>query len=593
MTSASQSELFRLAASVDRDCPDPAAEILARDALEWAARDVCSPLPPSSSMMQPFSFRSGNARCTVARATEDDLDLWAMRTDAPDAKFPELIRSTEVVVEHRAGGGTALTVRQLVDRNQHNFALLPEVPGFVHSASTRIPLVVGNDKLNSKPWTVDSAEGCWNLIETLLDNDRAFPVVIVTELGAGSATASLIPIAPEPLARATVGLATVVVLAQAYTHQLTDHVGRNLSVFGGGARIYRPGFDHGADRNVHKLWLPERLKEASSRAQAIAEIRRIAAKDSRERFRNDLIAFGDVQARCADTDQPTLGSARSNALKNVAEGFSRRIQAAIAGLVRVVGPTKAAIELEGARIRITDLQSRNEALEQRIARIVADHEKTSVELVKSKSQIDGLQAQAAKSRRAIKSMQSERKQLEGTISWLSREHDVAEKQGKKTRAEVSKVVQRNKTLERQIALIVPDWERDLPVAWEEFPAWCEDALAGRVMLLEQAKREIKKARFGDVVLGARGVLWLGRDYRARRRNGGNGDLLGPILDGKLFNARCGNTRFSVSWCGRQMPVDWHLKNGGNTHDPTRCLRIYYLWDDVNDQVVIVSMPAHR
>ena len=36
----------------------------------------------------------------------------------------------------------------------------------------------------------------------------------------------------------------------------------------------------------------------------------------------------------------------------------------------------------------------------------------------------------------------------------------------------------------------------------------------------------------------------------------------------------------------------HLKSGGNTRDPTRCLRIYFFWDDDEQQVVVGSLPGH-
>ncbi len=44
--------------------------------------------------------------------------------------------------------------------------------------------------------------------------------------------------------------------------------------------------------------------------------------------------------------------------------------------------------------------------------------------------------------------------------------------------------------------------------------------------------------------------------------------------------------------GKRVEVEWHVKNGGNTTDPTRCLRIYYFWDDAEERVVIASMPDH-
>ena len=52
--------------------------------------------------------------------------------------------------------------------------------------------------------------------------------------------------------------------------------------------------------------------------------------------------------------------------------------------------------------------------------------------------------------------------------------------------------------------------------------------------------------------------------------------------------------FVVAWGpkGEKRVLAWHLKNGGNTRDPERCLRIYYFWDDETQQVVVGSLPGH-
>jgi hypothetical protein len=36
----------------------------------------------------------------------------------------------------------------------------------------------------------------------------------------------------------------------------------------------------------------------------------------------------------------------------------------------------------------------------------------------------------------------------------------------------------------------------------------------------------------------------------------------------------------------------HLKPGRNTRDPTRCLRIYFFWDDEEEQAVVGWLPGH-
>ena len=102
---------------------------------------------------------------------------------------------------------------------------------------------------------------------------------------------------------------------------------------------------------------------------------------------------------------------------------------------------------------------------------------------------------------------------------------------------------------------------------------------------------MKDPQYKDIGVAARCLLWLANDYRKARMSGGDGDLRRQIFDG-VKNDRCGADSFEFSWRGRRVRVAWHIKNGGTTRDPGRCLRVYYFWDDASQQVVIASMPAH-
>jgi hypothetical protein len=97
----------------------------------------------------------------------------------------------------------------------------------------------------------------------------------------------------------------------------------------------------------------------------------------------------------------------------------------------------------------------------------------------------------------------------------------------------------------------------------------------------------------DVELAARCLLWLANDYRDRRMGGGEGSLRDQAVEDGLWNAHCGSDQFDLDWQGGRHTADWHIKNGGNTRDPKRCLRIYYFWDATTQQVIIAEMPAHR
>lgn len=131
----------------------------------------------------------------------------------------------------------------------------------------------------------------------------------------------------------------------------------------------------------------------------------------------------------------------------------------------------------------------------------------------------------------------------------------------------------------------------LPATWKEFPAWCGEHLADRLILSPRARNTIKKTQYEDVETAAKCLLWLAGDYRRARLDGAGDDLRGPIESG-LWNDRCGGDSFPFDWNGRRVEVEWHVKNGGNTTDPARCLRIYYFWDEASRRVVVASMPDH-
>lgn len=138
----------------------------------------------------------------------------------------------------------------------------------------------------------------------------------------------------------------------------------------------------------------------------------------------------------------------------------------------------------------------------------------------------------------------------------------------------------------------PDSNVSLPTAWADFPEWCDETLAGRVILSSRARRELKAPAYESPETTARCLLWLANEYRDSKMEGGSGDLRKPLEEG-IHNDRCGADSFEFLWSdGERVLVEWHIKNGGNTREPRRCLRIYYFWDESQQVVVVASLPAH-
>lgn len=138
----------------------------------------------------------------------------------------------------------------------------------------------------------------------------------------------------------------------------------------------------------------------------------------------------------------------------------------------------------------------------------------------------------------------------------------------------------------------PDESVNIPTRWEEFSDWCDEEFAGRIVLTPPARKSVKSPAFEDVELAARCLLWLANTFRTLKIEGAEGSLRDLVLEPGITNAHCGSDSFEIEWQGKKRQVEWHIKNGGNTHDPKRCLRIYYFWDDASLQTVIASMPAH-
>jgi hypothetical protein len=173
-------------------------------------------------------------------------------------------------------------------------------------------------------------------------------------------------------------------------------------------------------------------------------------------------------------------------------------------------------------------------------------------------------------------------------------HQAAEQRAETAEAQLRASTFRVQQLLSQLEAsgVVPDAGITLPGNWNDFANWCDVNLAGRVILASQARRSLKDAEFEDVGLAARCLLWLANEYRTTKIDGGR-SLRDVQIENGVLNAHCGNDAYQIDWQGNDHDVEWHVKNGGNTRDPVRCLRIYHFWDETSQQAVVASMPAHR
>lgn len=139
----------------------------------------------------------------------------------------------------------------------------------------------------------------------------------------------------------------------------------------------------------------------------------------------------------------------------------------------------------------------------------------------------------------------------------------------------------------------PDKDIQYPTTWADFPDWCNRNLSGRLLLTARALGGVRKPEYQNVEVAARALLWLANDCRDQRINGGEGSINNLAIFDGVMNASCGSDTYEFDWNGRRLSADWHIKSGGNTRDPARCLRIYYCFDPQTQQIIVSDMPAHR
>lgn len=512
-------EVLRIAATLSGKDPKKATEVARKEVLRWAQKRSGGFLPQESWAFENFEYLSGGRNSVGVRLNNNTADVWAIRADDPDKKVAGRIWSTEVVVGSMFLQPPRFSARLLVSTTEENLDIEPHTPGFVQQVAESVGLRCADMDLTPIPWIIRDTWEAEQLVDFLVDPTRKKPVFVLT-VPENSTNPETPLIDANTLARATLGIAHVVILPAIYTWILTDGVGKQRSVFGGAVRTYLSGFSEETSPYNHRLVLAEHLFHPDGAAQCLRWMRSLAASESlrQTRLGKDVLSFSSIRSASLAFEQETL-------------------------------------EVSGASV--------------------------------------DEQLKAAKAR--IKALEEQTENDNKTLDFFSSEHDAAEARANTAEDQLRSSTFYIQTLLDQIKSSGTDVDEKLvlPTAWPEIINWCDANLAGRLTLAPLARRNVKKTIFEDISLVARCLLWLASSCRERHLSGGDGTLREEIVEDGIRNAHCGSDQFDLDWQGQRYTADWHIKNGGNTRDPRRCLRIYYFWDPSSQQIVVADMPEHR
>lgn len=485
--------------------------------LKWAQKRAGGQLPPEAWSHDSFDYLSGGRNSSGVRVRTDDADIWAIRADDPDKEVPGRIWTSEVVVGAFSGQPAKFSVRQLVSTSEDSLIVEPHTPGFVQQVADQCVVMCGSHQISAEAQVFETGSEVDELLAHLVDPSRQLPTFVFT-LAEGQRELPTVDIAA--FGRAVLGLGHVVLAHHEVTWELTRAVGKMRSVFGGGARVYLPGFTESADPYTHRLVLANQLEVKDGAERVTRWLRQLAAGESirRAKLGRDVLPFAEIRSASLKF--------RQQALRN--EDASESDQ------------------LATANERIALLEKQVVSLAQEQDYYVTEHEQ-------ERERADAAEAQMQRGAYRIQQLTEELK-----------------KRGDD-----------------------PDQSVELPTGWQELVEWCDQHLAGRLVLTPNAARGVRKPLYEDVETTGRCLLWLATQCRDQRIGGGGASLNNmPVLDG-VQNASCGSDTYEFDWSGRRFSADWHIKNGGNTRDPSRCLRIYYCFDDQTQQIIVSDLPAHR
>jgi hypothetical protein len=505
------------------------ADQIRRATLQWLERRA-GRLPPEAWSFGPFALDLGGTIAEVARSEVGGGELWSARLRYPDESHAGRVWRTELTLARRAGELRFGLKLDLAAREQEP-AIDISVPRIARFVVSRIGLRAGASRLSLLPMRCDDGRA---LAEHLLHRERVVPSIVISRIGSAVEPWEGI-LSPKRLAERLAGIAEVHLVPPGQTFELSRTLGKAWSCYGGAVRLYRVPFRPEEDPfGQHPLFLPERI---------------------------------------AGWEEDTGTT------------FPRHL--ALLAARATLGPAPADLEVP-TFARVQQLARERRLLE---ARAAGQSSEQLLEL--AWKEIDQL-------KRQIEDFERERSAREADLNDLLLE---AERERAEALSELHATRSRIALLEERLRQARVELDAEAPplASYTELADWAERYLAGRLVLLPRAIREANDPLFADVGLVGRALLYLAGPYRELRLRGREmaGDLHDRALEAlELSNQPVGGDltqhrdRFRVDWRGQKRLLDQHLKNGGNTRDPKRCLRIYYFWDEGEQLVVVGSLPGH-
>ena len=299
-------EILRVIGTLPGPNVEKSAELARNEVLKWAQRRSGGRLPPEAWRCEQFEYFSGGRNSSCVRIKNDKADVWAIRADDPDKTVAERVWTTEVLVGLTQGDQPQFSARLLVSTPEIGLDIEPHTPGLIQQVSGQCGLTRGGYGIRSAAWLIESDDETERLVDMLVDQNRALPVVVVTIPDRSVNDGTFLDF--TILSRAVLGIGHVAVVPQVNTWLLTEAFGKQRSVFGGAVRVYMPGFSEDANPYAHKLFVAEQIATPDGANRCSKWIRSSLASASVQKTRLgiDVLTYSSIRTASLQFGQEQL-----------------------------------------------------------------------------------------------------------------------------------------------------------------------------------------------------------------------------------------------------------------------------------------------
>jgi len=495
------------------DDSETSADAARHETLRWLHKRA-GPLPSHAWHGATFEREVAPGHSAFAVSLTEPAPYWVARLDHPDPVVPGRTWSTEVTVGISPQGAQFGVRLSYVSRRDDPDVEL-STPGIALQVADRPGLQDFGVLLTSQPWMLETTEDVHRLLELIENPGRTRPVYVVS-LPDGKVDPATALVECGSLARRCLGIAHVVILPSPLSFELTDQVGKEHSVFGGAVRSYFPGFAvEDQMPRKHPLALPARIVDWVG---------------------GGARAFEDLLVRRAYEY-----STRRPDLEDRLPSFTR---------VRKIALSRRQVDLERGgdeQAIIINLQAQTQELSREAETWESLATEETNQRARLQDEVDQLNAQNEPMRTELDRLRLELQELTGGRA---------------------------------------DAPIPFPADLGKVAEWAHQAVPGRLTILPRAIKAAKQGLYRETNHVFMALLVLANEHRDIKIQGGAEKKASFETSVRELGLRCeptfsgsrhgefGDTCF-VEWLGQRRLLDMHLKNGGNTRDPTRCLRIYF------------------